>query len=115
MRIYKMISILLEIRRWSDQQTAENRSNKYTPLAISHAFERQSNILNRMIPSKPGGLSDKEMKGIKHSELFMNKAVKFTKKARKQLDSKYGRTDYPPYIGPERRKANLPRFRKKAA
>jgi hypothetical protein len=107
-----MISILFEIRRWSDYETQQNRANRDEPLAISHAFEKKSKDLVRMLPSKPGGLSRKEMKGLKHSDLFMGKAVEQTSKAIKKVAPK--RKIYPPYIGPERRKANLPRFKKAA-
>lgn len=96
------LSYLFEIRRWSDIETKENRANRNEPLALSYAFEKKSKDLNRMLPSKPGGLSDKEMKGLKHSSLFMSKAVQQNKRAIKKI--KPFEKKRPIYIGPERRK-----------
>lgn len=107
-----MISIIFEVRRWSDIETKQNRVNRDEPLAISYAFEKKSKDLARMLPSKPGGMNRSEIKGLAHSDLFMKKAVEQTKKARLQITPK--KIERPAYIGPERRKANLPRLKKVA-
>lgn len=106
------ITAIFDVKRWSDKETAYLKDNRYNPLAISNTFDEKSNALHRMTLSKPGGLSNKELKGLKHSQVFKGVARKMMKRTISDMMSK--KIKQPKYIGPERRKSNIPRLKKVA-
>lgn len=104
------IQCLFEIRRWSHLETQINRRNS-DPIEIANAFDKKSNQMHNMIPSTKKW-TDKEQKFLKHDTLFKDRAVKMTKRGLKKIIRSEEKRR--PYIGPERRKANIPRLKKVA-